>query len=85
MIQRETRVCLPELQPLADNKWDSRHTTAVGVCEADLNRVSCCFYSQAGKQRLVVKNNQDGLNVPYLLAPPRPQHHLDNRGLALVG
>ena len=67
-LQRETHDFWVGLHPLAERDWRSH---ALGVSDAsqrDREIVSRYFYSQTGRLRIVDKNNQNGLCVPYLHA-----------------
>ena len=67
-LQRETHDFWIELHPLAKKGWRSHALSASDASQRDRDIVSRHFYSRTGKLRIVDKNNQNGLCVPYLHA-----------------
>ena len=67
-LQRETHDFWIGLHPLAEKDWHSHALDASDADRRDREVVSRYFYSQTGKLRIVDKNNQNGLCVPYLHA-----------------
>lgn len=67
-LQKETHDFWSSLHPLAEKQW---RTHALGASDAgtrDRAIVSRYFFSHTGRLRVVDKNNQNGLCVPYLHA-----------------
>ena len=78
-LQRETHDFWVALHPLEERNWS---THALGVADAnprDRDIVSRHFFSYTGKRRVVDKNNQNGLCVPYLHALFPDAHFVDIR------
>jgi len=67
-LQRETHDFWVALHPLADKAYATHALAATDASARDRAVVSRYFYSQTGRVRLVDKNNQNGLCVPYLHA-----------------
>ena len=67
-LQRETHDFWIALHPLAEKGWSTHGLTAADARPGDRDVVSRYFYSQTGRLRIVDKNNQNGLCVPYLHA-----------------
>jgi hypothetical protein len=67
-LQRETHDFWVGLHPLAKKGWESHALGASDAGQRDREVVSRYFYSQTGNLRIVDKNNQNGLCVPYLHA-----------------
>ena len=67
-LQRETHDFWIELHPLADKGWRTHGLSAEDARPGDRDRVSRYFFSHTGRTRIVDKNNQNGLCVPYLHA-----------------
>ena len=67
-LQRETHDFWIALHPLAEKDWRSHALETSDASARDREAVSRYFYSQTGKLRIVDKNNQNGLCVPYLHA-----------------
>lgn len=65
-LQKETHDFWMGLHPLAERNWNSHAIDRSMASERDRNIVSRYFYIRTGKQRIVDKNNQNGLSVPYL-------------------
>jgi hypothetical protein len=65
-LQRETHDFWSGLHPPSERDWDSHAIPEHYATEADREWVSRYFYTQLGKQRIVDKNNQNGLSIPYL-------------------
>lgn len=65
-LQKETHVFWAELHPIQDRNWLSHEIPEEMACDEDIKHVSQFFYSQTGKNRIVDKNNQNGLSIPYL-------------------
>jgi hypothetical protein len=67
-LQRETHDFWIGLHPLADKGYATHALTAADASARDRDAVSRFFYAQTGRVRVVDKNNQNGLCVPYLHA-----------------
>jgi hypothetical protein len=67
-LNRETHDFWAALHPLADKRWRTHALTASDANQRDRDVVSRYFFSHTGKRRIVDKNNQNGLCVPYLYA-----------------
>ena len=67
-LQRETHEFWIALHPLAQRNWHSHALAASDGTDRDRRAVSRYFYSRMGARRIVDKNNQNGLCVPYLHA-----------------
>ena len=67
-LQRETHDFWIALHPLAEKDWRSHALGASDASQRDRDVVSRYFFSQTGGLRIVDKNNQNGLCVPYLHA-----------------
>ena len=65
-LQRETHDFWAMLHPLAERDWRTHALTALDASERDRNIVSRYFFVNTGRRRIVDKNNQNGLCVPYL-------------------
>ena len=67
-LQRETHDFWGGLHPLATKNWRSHALDALDASPHERDLVSRYFFSQTGRLRVVDKNNQNGLCVPYLQA-----------------
>lgn len=67
-LQRETHDFWAALHPLAEKDWRTHALSANDASQHDREVVSRYFYSHTGRLRIVDKNNQNGLCVPYLHA-----------------
>ena len=67
-LQRETHDFWIGLHPLAQKDWRSHALGATDASFRDRQAVSRYFFSHTGRLRIVDKNNQNGLCVPYLHA-----------------
>jgi hypothetical protein len=67
-LQRETHDFWAMLHPRAERNWGTHALTALDASEGDRNVVSRYFTVNTGRPRIVDKNNQNGLCVPYLFA-----------------
>ena len=67
-LQRETHDFWIALHPLVEKGWRSHALGASDASARDREAVSRYFYSHTGRLRVVDKNNQNGLCVPYLHA-----------------
>lgn len=67
-LQKETHDFWSTLHPLGDKGWSTHGLIAADARPGDREVVSRHFYSQTGHFRIVDKNNQNGLCVPYLHA-----------------
>lgn len=65
-LQKETHDFWAGLHPPSKRNWDSHSIPEGMACEGDRKKVSGHFYAQTGKRRIVDKNNQNGLSIPYL-------------------
>jgi hypothetical protein len=67
-LQRETHDFWVGLHPLSEKAWSTHALTAADARPHECDVVSRYFYSHTGRRRIVDKNNQNGLCVPYLHA-----------------
>jgi hypothetical protein len=67
-LQRETHDFWIALHPLAEKGYTTHALTAADASARDRAIVSRYFYALTGRARVVDKNNQNGLCVPYLRA-----------------
>lgn len=65
-LQKETHEFWSGLHPPETRAWASHEIPAGQACDADREQASRLFYSSTGKRRIVDKNNQNGLSIPYL-------------------
>ncbi len=65
-LQKETHDFWAALHPPAERGWDSHHIPEEAASEADRQAVARLFYTKTGRRRVVDKNNQNGLSIPYL-------------------
>jgi hypothetical protein len=65
-LQKETHDFWSGLHPPAERGWGSHSIPEQYASQADRESVSRYFYTQIGKRRIVDKNNQNGLSIPYL-------------------
>lgn len=65
-LQKETHDFWVRLHPLSERNWDSHEIEPASAGDKDREIVTRFFYTQTGKRRIVDKNNQNGLSVPYL-------------------
>ena len=65
-LQKETHDFWSQLHPLAERDWASHEIPEMMACDEDRKYISRFFYTQTGKKRIVDKNNQNGLSIPYL-------------------
>lgn len=65
-LQKETHDFWVQLHPLSERSWNTHAVEPALASDHDRNTVARHFYTQTGKQRIVDKNNQNGLSVPYL-------------------
>lgn len=65
-LQKETHDFWVQLHPLSERNWDSHEIEPESANDKDREIVTRFFYTQTGKRRIVDKNNQNGLSVPYL-------------------
>ncbi|PKM12943.1 MAG: sulfotransferase family protein [Gammaproteobacteria bacterium HGW-Gammaproteobacteria-3] len=65
-LNKETHGFWVNLHPLAERNWESHAINPAWANEQDKNVVSRYFYTLTGKQRIVDKNNQNSLSIPYL-------------------
>jgi Sulfotransferase family len=67
-LQRETHDFWVALHPLAQKDWRTHALTAADASQRDREVASRYFYAHTGRRRIVDKNNQNGLCIPYLHA-----------------
>ena len=65
-LQKETHDFWAGLHPPAERNWDTHRIPPEKASDADRNAVARLFYTHTGKCRIVDKNNQNGLSIPYL-------------------
>lgn len=67
-LQKETHDFWAALHPLQEKNWETHEISEKMASDEDRQYVSQFFYTQTGKRRIVDKNNQNGLSIPYLLS-----------------
>jgi hypothetical protein len=65
-LHKESHDFWVQLHPLSERNWDSHAIGPELASQKDKDTVSRFFYTMTGKQRIVDKNNQNGLSVYYL-------------------
>lgn len=65
-LQRETHEFWVALHPLAQKDWRTHALTVADATQRDREIASRYFYAHTGRRRIVDKNNQYGLCIPYL-------------------
>ncbi|MBV1928448.1 MAG: sulfotransferase [Gammaproteobacteria bacterium] len=65
-LQKETHDFWASLHPVAKRNWSSHEIPKTFACEEDAQQATRLFYTGTGRRRIVDKNNQNGLSVPYL-------------------
>jgi len=65
-LNRETHDFWVDLHPLAEKSYATHALDRADASARDRDRVSRYFYAHTGRLRIVDKNNQNGLCVPYL-------------------
>lgn len=65
-LQKETHDFWAQLHPLSERLWNTHAIDPMLASEQDKKTVAQHFYTQTGSNRIVDKNNQNGLSVPYL-------------------
>jgi len=65
-LHKETHDFWAGLHPLSQRDWISHEIPPELACERDRKLACRLFYSSTGKRRIVDKNNQNGLSIPYL-------------------
>ena len=67
-LQKETHDFWADLHPPEERSWSGHEIPATAACDFDRAEASRLFYSGTGRRRIVDKNNQNGLSIPYLYA-----------------
>ncbi|MEZ0174984.1 MAG: sulfotransferase [Candidatus Reddybacter sp.] len=67
-LQKETHDFWANLHPPEERSWLGHEIPVTAASDFDRVQASCLFYSATGKRRIVDKNNQNGLSIPYLYA-----------------
>ncbi|MEZ0148384.1 MAG: sulfotransferase [Candidatus Reddybacter sp.] len=65
-LQKETHDFWSSLHPIDQLGWDSHSIPADLASDQDRVNASRLFYKETGHRRIVDKNNQNGLSIPYL-------------------
>ena len=65
-LQKETHDFWAGLHPPEERSWSGHEIPATTACDFDRTEASRLFYSGTGRRRIVDKNNQNGLSIPYL-------------------
>ncbi len=65
-LQKETHEFWADLHSPAERGWDTHAIPIEYTSDADRDYVTRYFYTNTGKTRIVDKNNQNGLSIPYL-------------------
>jgi hypothetical protein len=73
-LDRETHDFWVGLHPLAERAWSTHALTAADAHAQDRDIASRYFFAHTGRRRIVDKNNQNGLCVPYLHSLFRDAH-----------
>ena len=66
-LQKETHDFWAAMHPIEQRNWESHEIPEKMACDEDRQQVNRFFYTQTGKKRVVDKNNQNGLSIPYLI------------------
>lgn len=66
-LQKETHDFWAALHPIEEREWESHEIPMELACAKDRGLVSKFFYIQTGQRRIIDKNNQNGLSIPYLI------------------
>jgi hypothetical protein len=66
-LNRETHDFWAAMHPPEDRGWENHAIPEANACDQDRDHVSRFFYARTGQRRIVDKNNQNGLSIPYLL------------------
>ncbi|MEZ0123242.1 MAG: sulfotransferase [Candidatus Reddybacter sp.] len=67
-LQKETHDFWADLHPPEERSWAGHEIAATSASDYDRQQASRLFYGATGKRRIVDKNNQNGLSIPYLYA-----------------
>lgn len=67
-LQKETHDFWAGLHPTSKRGWASHKIPKEQACDLDRQQAGELFYCGTGKTRIVDKNNQNGLSIPYLHA-----------------
>ncbi len=67
-LQKETHDFWANLHPPEERSWSGHEIASTAASDFDRQQASRLFYSATGKRRIVDKNNQNGLSIPYLYA-----------------
>ncbi|MBQ0720397.1 MAG: sulfotransferase [Gammaproteobacteria bacterium] len=67
-LQKETHDFWAGLHPTSKRDWASHQIPKEQACDLDRKQAGELFYCGTGKTRIVDKNNQNGLSIPYLHA-----------------
>ncbi len=67
-LQKETHDFWANLHPPEERSWSGHEIPATSASNFDRVQASRLFYSATGRRRIVDKNNQNGLSIPYLYA-----------------
>ncbi|MEI6145731.1 MAG: sulfotransferase [Methylococcales bacterium] len=65
-LHKETHDFWAELHPLNERLWNSHAIEPILANPTNKSKVSKYFYTKTGQTRIVDKNNQNGLSIPYL-------------------
>jgi hypothetical protein len=65
-LQKETHDFWASLHPASERDWSSHEIDKTLACEDDNQKATQLFYIGTGQRRIVDKNNQNGLSIPYL-------------------
>ncbi len=67
-LQKETHHFWAGLHPPEERSWSGHEIPITAASDFDRVEASRLFYSATGRRRIVDKNNQNGLSIPYLHA-----------------
>jgi len=65
-LQKETHAFWAALHSPAERGWDTHAIPVEYATDADRDYATRFFYTHTGNTRIVDKNNQNGLSIPYL-------------------
>ena len=67
-LQKETHDFWAGLHPVEERDWSGHEIPVTSASDFDRIQAARLFYSATGQRRIVDKNNQNGLSIPYLYA-----------------
>ena len=67
-LQKETHDFWASLHPPEERSWSGHEIPTTAASNLDRQQACRLFFSETGERRIVDKNNQNGLSIPYLYA-----------------